>query len=564
MGLADWFTDRLAAYPLIALLRRESSVALRPMVGIAALSALANVLLLAIINHAAEQASTGDAALFDLVIFLALVAIYNVSQRHVLTTAVIETEEIINRLRTRIADKVRRAELVPLEAVGRSQIYNMVTRDSVTLSNTSPMVVIAIQSSILLVFIAVYLAYLSLPAFLLAVLLTGIAIWVYVRRTREGIADLRKASMGEYEFFDALTDTLEGFKSVKLHRPRGDDLFQHVREISQVVKGLKVEVMTRFSQLTVFGASAFYLVMAAMVFVLPRFSDPASDVVIKSTAAILFLVGPLTALANVIPVVTHASVAAGNIVRVEAALDDNNGRAPAPPGPAQPDATSFREIRFERVVFEYRGPGSEATFRLGPLDFTLTANEVLFLIGGNGSGKSTMLHLLIGLYQPMAGAIVLDGTRVDASNIETYRSLFSTVLSDYHLFRRLYGLRHVPDERVNALLDKLEIGDKTRMADGRFDRMQLSTGQKKRLALAVALLEDRPIYVFDEWAAEQDAVFRSRFYNEILAELKAAGKTVVVVSHDDRYYDVPAIDRVVKLDQGQFTDPAVAQRAPGQ
>jgi putative ATP-binding cassette transporter len=551
----NWFRrlrSSILELPIVTLLQRETQVSLRPLLWTAAVSALANVLVLAVVNQAAEAATTeAGASGRDLILFLLLLGLFNVAQRYVLITAVTETEEIINRLRTRVADKVRRADLAPLERIGRAQIFTTVTRDTVTLSNTSPMIVVATQSSILLLFIALYLAYLSIPAFLLGVLLAGGAGYVYWKRSHEAFDDLRKASLGEYDFFNALSDMLDGFKSVKLHRARSGDLLARTGQISHVVKGLKVDVMTRFANLNVFGQSSFYLVVAAMVFVLPRFSDPQSDVIIKSTAAILFLIGPLTALANVLPVVTHASVAANNIVRVESALDQHVGGVPAP-APNAADRKTFEEIRFEGVAFEYQDAAGRTSFRLGPVDFSLRRGETIFLVGGNGSGKSTLLLLLTALYHPQAGRIVVDGVEINRDTVDEYRSLFSTVLSDYHLFKELYGLRHVPDATLQALLEKLEIGSKTRVVDGRFNTVDLSTGQKKRLALAVALLENRQIYIFDEWAAEQDAAFRERFYREILPELKAAGKTVVVVSHDDRYFHVEAIDRVLKLDQGQF------------
>lgn len=552
MGWLKRLQGQLRALPLVALLERETKVSLRPLLWMAALSALATVFVLAVINQAAEQATTPEGATAGmLIVFLALIGIFNVAQRHVLLTAVAETEEIINRLRTRIADKVRRADLAPLEAIGRAQIFTTVTRDSVTLSNTSPMIVVATQSSILLVFIAAYLAYLSIPAFLLGLVLAGGAGYIYWKRSTEAFEDLRRASLGEYEFFNALTDMLDGFKSVKLHRGRSADLLEHTRRVSYRVKGLKVNVMTRFANLNVFGQSSFYLVVAAMVFVLPKFAEPNSDVIIKSTAAILFLIGPLTALANVLPVVTHASVAANNIVRVESALDRHVAGTPDLAAGVD-DRKTFAVIRFDQVLFEYTGPRSETTFTLGPIDFELRAGETVFLVGGNGSGKSTLLQILTGLYHPQRGRVQVDGEAVDHTNIEHYRSLFSTVLADYHLFKELYGLRHVSDQALHDVLARLEIGGKTRAVDGKFDTVDLSTGQRKRLALAVTLLEDRAIYIFDEWAAEQDAAFRQRFYNDILPELKAAGKTVVVVSHDDRYFHVPVIDRVLKLEQGRF------------
>jgi putative ATP-binding cassette transporter len=136
--------------------------------------------------------------------------------------------------------------------------------------------------------------------------------------------------------------------------------------------------------------------------------------------------------------------------------------------------------------------------------------------------------------------------------------LFSAIFSDFHLFEKLHGLSAVDPERVNALLRLMEISDKTAFSEGHFTNTHLSTGQRKRLALVVSYLEDKPIYVFDEVAADQDPQFRRYFYETLLPELKSAGKTVVVVSHDDRYFQ--AGDRVLQMDYGKLVATAVAPK----
>jgi len=192
-----------------------------------------------------------------------------------------------------------------------------------------------------------------------------------------------------------------------------------------------------------------------------------------------------------------------------------------------------------------------ATFQVGPIDGEIRRGEVLFLIGGNGGGKTTLLKLFTALYQPTEGAIYIDGARVGPVNIQSYRDLFSAVFSDFYLFDKLYGLSETDPERVNALLELMGIADKTAFSEGRFTNIQLSTGQRKRLALVVSYLEDKPIYVFDEVAADQDPEFRRYFYERLLPEMKKVGKTVVVVSHDDRYFH--AGDRILQMDYGKLS-----------
>jgi putative ATP-binding cassette transporter len=189
---------------------------------------------------------------------------------------------------------------------------------------------------------------------------------------------------------------------------------------------------------------------------------------------------------------------------------------------------------------------------MGPVDLTVGAGETVFIVGGNGSGKSTLLRVLTWLYEPKTGAILWDGQLVDRSNVADYRNLFSTVFSDFHLFDRLYGLPGVDPAEAEALLRTMGIAGKTQFRDGGFTNLDLSTGQRKRLAFVAALLEDKPIYVLDELAADQDGEFRRAFYEQHLPSLKARGKTLVVVSHDERYFHVA--DRVLVMEDGRFVE----------
>jgi putative ATP-binding cassette transporter len=192
-----------------------------------------------------------------------------------------------------------------------------------------------------------------------------------------------------------------------------------------------------------------------------------------------------------------------------------------------------------------------SSFTLGPLDLTFYPGEITFIVGGNGSGKTTLAKLIAGLYIPQTGEIRVDGKPVTDKNRDDYRQYFSVVFTDFFLFESLLGLRTPElDEQARQYLVDLQLNHKVQVSDGVLSTIELSQGQRKRLALLTAFLEDRPIYVFDEWAADQDPYFREIFYFNILPVLKARGKTVLVISHDDRYYHVG--DRIIKIDYGQF------------
>jgi putative pyoverdin transport system ATP-binding/permease protein len=207
----------------------------------------------------------------------------------------------------------------------------------------------------------------------------------------------------------------------------------------------------------------------------------------------------------------------------------------------------------QHVGFHYMGGSSETPFRIGPLDFTLHSGDLVFITGGNGSGKSTFMKVLAGLYKPNSGEIRLDGVPVTDSNRDTYRSLIAAIFVDYHLFQRLHGIPDPDPVEVERLLAQFRLTEKTRLADREFRTLDLSAGQRKRLALIVSLLEKRPILLLDEWAADQDPEFRRKFYHDLLPALHRAGATVVAVTHDDRYLDeleLPA--RRLHMDEGRF------------
>jgi putative ATP-binding cassette transporter len=194
--------------------------------------------------------------------------------------------------------------------------------------------------------------------------------------------------------------------------------------------------------------------------------------------------------------------------------------------------------------------GDAEEFTLGPLDLTFARGEIVFIIGGNGSGKTTFIKLLTGLYAPEAGTILLDGKAVTLDTSDAYRQHFSVVFADFFLFDELLGLTTPTiDDQARRYLDRLKLADKVRIENGRLSTIELSQGQRKRLALLTAYLEDRPVYVFDEWAADQDPYFKNIFYLQLLPELKAQGKTIFVISHDERYYHLA--DRTIKLEDGQ-------------
>jgi putative ATP-binding cassette transporter len=245
--------------------------------------------------------------------------------------------------------------------------------------------------------------------------------------------------------------------------------------------------------------------------------------------------------------------------RIEKVMAEFGGLADAPPPSESAAHAPFETLTLRGVTHAYFHERDERMFRIGPVDLTFRPGEMVFIVGGNGSGKTTLAKVLTGLYEPEDGVIEVDGRPVGAHERAAYRERFTAVFNDFHLFDALLGIvdpddpsRAQADARANALVAKLALDHKVQVVDGAFSTRALSTGQRKRLALVVAYLEDRPFYLFDEWAADQDPAFKAVFYEQLLPELRARGKTVIVITHDDRYFRLA--DRVLKLENGKVVN----------
>jgi putative ATP-binding cassette transporter len=264
----------------------------------------------------------------------------------------------------------------------------------------------------------------------------------------------------------------------------------------------------------------------------------------------LYIVSPLDILSSLLPTFSRARIALEKIESLGLSLEQDSTEHEAA-GQLGREA-DWKEIRLEGVTHTYYRENETSRFTLGPVDLTLVPGEMVFIVGGNSSGKTTLAKLITGLYSPEGGEVRINGRAVADETRDAYRQHFSMVFSDFYLFDTLLGLDNPAfdlDRQAQKYLDKLQLSGSVEIKGGALSTTSVSQGQRKRLALLTAYLEDRPIYVFDEWAADQDPVFKEVFYLHLLPELKARGKTVLVISHDDRYYYVA--DRIVKLDYGK-------------
>ncbi|MFD0387243.1 ATP-binding cassette domain-containing protein [Tistrella bauzanensis] len=424
--------------PLIDLIRREMTTKPMTMLVIAALAGVSNALVMAIINTSSsladEKVDLRTVALFGIV-----VAIYILSQRRMMQITAIEVEEIIHRLRRGLIETVARSDLLPLEQIGRSNILAGLIRDTQTISQAANILVIAAQSVILIALAMIYILITDRTAFWLSTGFIAIAVFLVVRR----LIDLRNKypmAMGKENLvFQSMRDVLDGFKEVKLSAARRDALLEDMVVVSELARDAKADLQVKSGNEFVFGQTMIFLLLGVVVFLVPSIGDTKPEAVVQTATAILFIVGPLGMVIQAVPVLAMANAAADNLSRMDRMLREIAAASATATTTAVTPLTQFDEIRFDGITFAYAPVGGVA-FGVGPFDLTVRQGETIFITGGNGSGKSTLVRLLVGLYYPDRGMLRLNGQVVDRHFYDSYRSLFSVIYADYHLFRRLYGI----------------------------------------------------------------------------------------------------------------------------
>ena len=536
---------------IVAFLKRTTRKERWWLVSLTIVAGIANALLVVIVNSAAGLVANGqrpEATWW--VAFLGIFGVYLVCQYIALTGANAIVTRLLKQLRLDIVDKVRRSELRTVDQVGRGELISMLTQQTNHLSDTFPILVDCFQQSILLVVSLIYLAYLSTTAFLVfaAAVLVGIT-W-YLRIDKHFRSTLQEAAARQGQLLDAVGDIIHGGKELRLNSRKSAAVIGAYRNLSQVAGALLEQAGEHWATVLALGFVVTYFILGVVVFVLPSLDGMgAGTSLFQLIPIVLFCLSPLSRIVEQSATFVQADVELQSIVAVERQLAAGDIAGPSEARAMARAFDRFSTIAYAGMTFSFLNQAGAPVFTSGPWDLTLRRGETVFLVGGNGSGKSTVLRLIVGLYQPDLGTVAVDGGVVAGRAIAGLREQFSAIFGDFHLFDRLYGLEQVEPQEVTRLIDAMWLTGKVRFENGRFTDLNLSTGQRKRLALIVALLEDRPILAFDEWSAEQDALFREEFYTRILPALKARGKTVVAVTHDERFW--PLADRVIRFDLGR-------------
>jgi putative ATP-binding cassette transporter len=450
-------------------------------------------------------------------------------------------------LRMRTIRRIGDASFRNLEQQGASRSLAVLTQDlDMIVMFFVSLPALTMQSAVIVGCLA-YLGFLSWQILLLATLTIAIGASGFRLANGRALFHLRASRKREDDLVRHFRALFDGAKELKLHRERreafiGDTLATNV----EAVRVQRTRGYVLYAAAASWGSFILFAFIGVTLFVVARVFPVDTHVMSGYALIFLYMIMPIEALLSAIPSIGTARVALERIEQVNADL-------PVETVAAANAAAAFESLVLEGLTHRYFREKENEMFTLGPVSLRFEPGELVYVIGGNGSGKTTLAKMIVGLYKPESGQILLNGEPVGESGGDAYRQNFSVVFNDFYLFDTLLGLKlDGIDEQASVWLKRLQLDHKVSVKNAAFSTLDLSQGQRKRLALLVAYLEDRPLYVFDEWAADQDPLFKDLFYTQLLPELKARRKTVIVITHDDRYFHLA--DRYIKLEYGQVAE----------
>jgi cyclic peptide transporter len=481
--------------------------------------------------------------------YFALAFLVYILGRKVLQTRLVQiTFDIVYDMRMRLIEKVFLTSYQRFERLDRGRVYATINDDTGQISNSANIVVQLVTSIITTVGAFLYLATIAFWATAVTILVVGAIAILYGIVSQKAEQYFEEARDTRNVFMGLLNGMLDGFKELSLQVNKKKEYRKDLDASCDEFRVKIVKAVVKFINAFLIGESLLVIVLGAVGFAIPRiFPDISTFTLMSFIMILLYLIGPINGILNSVPQIIQMRVSWNRVKSFEDDIPANMDPGVLNAGQERPGAVDL--IKAEGVVYEYeREDSDEEGFKVGPIDFEAKKGEITFIIGGNGSGKTTLAKLLTGLYHPHEGQVSVDGPPIADGRIGEY---FSTVFANYHLFQKMYNVDMDGNrEKAAKNLQMLSLADKVGIKDNEFSTIDLSGGQRKRLALLQCYLEDAPIYLFDEIAADQDPEFRKFFYRDLLIRMKNEWKIVIAITHDDHYFDVA--DKIIKMDMGKI------------
>ncbi len=534
---------------LIQLIRKEGSLELRRLFFLSCYVGLLGAGLIALVNQAASRVENEEPVTLLFFVFVALLLLFLYLTRISNKENISATQNLVHKFRMRVMYQILRADILSVDKIGRTEILTALSRDAQMISGSIIVLVNTLQGASLLFFCVIYLGFVSLPAAFVAVIFGAVIFIIFSQNIQRAHEGLYEAWAEESNVYNRFSDFLYGYKEVVLNSDRALDMTNDLIYTSKRAKNLKAESLIGLSNNYSYIQLMFYVLVAIMIFIVPMFSSKFSEHVVMVSTTALFMIGSLTGIIQSLPVLSQANTSAKELQKLSADLESiSKGENLV----NQDFPAEIESIELKEICYQYLDSKGIPQFSIGPVSYEFKKGLIYFIRGNNGCGKTSLIKVLTGLYKATSGFIFVNNQRVLNPTSSSYRNLFSAIFSDFYLFKKLYGLGNADEQLIDELLDTLEIKDKIRIDRLEFGHLNLSTGQKKRLALLVSMLEKRQVIILDEWAADQDPEFRKFFYESIIPRLKDEGKIIIAITHDDGYFQMA--DHLLLVENGQITD----------
>ncbi|WP_127529471.1 cyclic peptide export ABC transporter [Paenibacillus kobensis] len=545
-------------YALTTIAPKPGDKSMLPLIVLSLASGFGNALIIFIVNAALARIDDDKFPSGLLLYLVAGIFLYVAGQKLVRTRLIRMANEMVYHKRVELTEKVLKAPFRRLERLEQGKIQAALNNDTETISEFSNIVVTGATSLVTLIFCFVYMGTISVYGLLVALFVIVTAAGLHFLFGRQAHRIWEQTRDIQNVFFAFIHHMTSGFKELALHEGKRKHFQADMIASSRSYRDKRISGDMKFANVNVIGELMFSLVVGVVAFLFPVLFPAMKAASVQTYVFILlYMTGPIHGILGTIPNMIRVRISWSRINGLAAELSDGREQPEtseassllsseaAASGPAN---VPFQSLELEKVIYRHPTREEGTPFEVGPVSLSFRAGEVTFITGGNGSGKSTLARLATGLYAPDEGEVRVNGLSQEPEWLGRH---FSAVFADYHLFEKLYGIdTSAMGETIERHLSRLRLNGKVQIGDGPMDTLALSTGQRKRLALLISYLEDRPVYLFDEWAADQDPEFRQFFYEALLPELKERGKCVIAITHDDRYFGLA--DKIVKLELGQI------------
>ncbi|WP_081603510.1 cyclic peptide export ABC transporter [Flavobacterium sp. WG21] len=534
-------------------------IPLRPLIGyslLAIVSGLSGFAFITIINKIISNSITSTETVSMqnyLYLFAGTIVVFFVSRRWLSEGIIRLSQKIYWDIRKDVIKLILKAPYRKLQEY-KEEVYTTLATDVNHISNASLMIITFFSSIILILACLVYMAFLSLKLFAVSLAVIAIGVCIYTLRAKTSNRQIKEVRELEKVFIGIFNSILNGAKEININSDKGTQIYdQKVIKIATTGEDKYVTALLKYLNSEIISQLLFYsLITFILVFAGPVFQTPIA-IKISFIFVLLYLMGPIVSVMSIIPVMNRALVSLKKMEKLKKELTELEKLKEVDDKEEYKD---FSNLKIRNYAFSF----GENQFSVGPINFDIKRNEIVFVYGGNGEGKTTFINTVLNLYDLDNGEAYIDGELVPLKELEKIKNLFAPVFSDFYLFDEFYGITNVDYDKINKYLKLFELEGKVHIKDGYFSTTHLSTGQRKRIALINTLLEDRPIIVLDEWAADQDPHFRHKFYTEIIATLvRDEDKTIIAITHDDKYYNTA--DTLLKMEYGKLEKTNISELA---